>query len=47
MAFPRFPEICRVRVMFQSLKSSLSDLESFQVQAAIHKRSWILFTLDY
>ena len=34
MAFSRYPEICHEKVMFQSLKSILSYLESFQDQIA-------------
>ena len=34
MAFSKYPEICHEKVMFQSLKSILSYLESFQDQIA-------------
>lgn len=34
MEFSKYPEICHEKVMFQSLKSILSYLESFQDQIA-------------
>ena len=48
MAFLRFPEICRGKVMFQSLKSSHSYLESFQDQIATlgFTFPWILDFVD-